>query len=212
MNAISTKIARQLQEELLNAIERNLGPDHVGIVRYACRLARRAHRGQKRDEGTPYIRHPLRVALTLATDLRAMASDPAFSQTDLRRDIMVIALLHDVLEDSPNAIRSEEWKKLGKLVHDAVRKLTRNKPQQKSDYLRSLRACPLHVRLVKLADRLDNLRSIHNSPERGKQEKILAETQHFILPLGTGTHSPLIANYIKRIRSLLHTYGNKQTN
>src|SRR5438067_10491661 len=75
--------------ELRRALRGQSASDQMRVER-AYRMAERAHRGQVRDEGSPFIEHPLRVALIVAEELGRPAAD-----------LVCAALLHDVVEDTP---------------------------------------------------------------------------------------------------------------
>lgn len=139
-----------------------LPPDAVESLTVAYDLASRAHQGQTRkvtsdSDQIPYIVHPLRVARIIALEWE-------------RRDFSTIAtcLLHDSIEDGAPDIRKEIERAMGKTVYDAVLALTKPKlPEPCPDdtraardarYFNVLRHTPEWVRLIKCADRVDNLR------------------------------------------------------
>ncbi|HKP86811.1 MAG TPA: HD domain-containing protein, partial [Blastocatellia bacterium] len=77
-------------EYLAERLQPHLTDDELTQVRLAYEIAEAAHEGQMRDEGTPYIVHPLRVAVSLVDELEIYSPRLVSS-----------ALLHDVIEDSP---------------------------------------------------------------------------------------------------------------
>ena len=192
------------ETRLLELVTGELPADCVERVRFACGLARRAHAGQTRDEGLPYVLHPLGVAMGLAEDLEAIRVDAALLAEAEPCDLLVIALLHDVLEDAPDAVTHAEWLQAGERVVEGVQLLTRTKDMAKVAYYHRLGAAPLHVRLVKFADRLDNLSAIGRSPVPGKRQKKVAETADLVLPLLEDPTSPVLVVYAERLRTLVH--------
>jgi len=192
-----------VRQDLLGRVAGELPEDCRGRVRFACALAERAHAGQTRDEGSPYVFHPLRVALMLAADLPAIRRDEALLASADPCDIFLIALLHDVLEDAPDVLSADDWKTLGDAVLEGVRLLTRAPNLSKVDYYKRLGEAPRHVRLVKLADRLDNLQGIHLSAVAGKKQKKIAETLGLVLPFLRDDASPLLAHYSARVTALV---------
>ncbi len=146
----------------------------------AVALAAEVHHGQCRDEGTPYIEHPIRVALIAAEELAL--SDP---------DVLCAAYLHDAVEDAadPAGVRERILATFGEWVLQAVDALT--KPQDRSVpkdernrvYLERLNSAPREVRLLKVADRLDNARFLGHSPDAKKRGEYLRETEEVYLPL-----------------------------
>ncbi len=105
----------------------------------ALSLALKAHQGQKDKSGQPYILHPVRVMLR-------------FQETEAR----IVALLHDVLEDSDISIDELQHAGFGTKIIEAVRCLTRKPNEEYLDYIRRIKENPL-ARKVKLADLKDNL-------------------------------------------------------
>ena len=149
-----------------------------GRVERAYRIAERAHRGQARDEGSPYIEHPLRVALIVADELKR--PEP---------DLICAALLHDVVEDTPVTL-AEVQEACGDTVAHFVELLTKAKvadPDEKRlatrRYLHRIAADSPEMLLLKLADRLDNLRSVAVLPDPDKRRKYLLETYWQYLPI-----------------------------
>ncbi|HEY6538427.1 MAG TPA: bifunctional (p)ppGpp synthetase/guanosine-3',5'-bis(diphosphate) 3'-pyrophosphohydrolase [Candidatus Dormibacteraeota bacterium] len=155
-----------------------LGANEVGMVERAYRVAERAHQGQLRLSGEPYITHPLAVAGLLA-DLH------------LDSDALAAALLHDVVEDTlvgSDQIGVEFGDTVEKLVA-GVTKLGRIKlhsqAQVQAENIRKMlvaMAEDLRVVLIKLADRMHNMRTIAALPEE-RQRRIAQETIDIYAPL-----------------------------
>ena len=150
----------------------------AGVIEAAYEFARRAHQGQKRASGAPYIGHPLEVAEILA---------------DMRLDeaSIVTALLHDVVEDTGVTlaeIRREFSEEIARLV-DGVTKLTRIEMQsgnkQAENFRKLLLAMSEDIRvlIVKLADRTHNMRTIDHIDEPEKRRRIAEETLSVFAPL-----------------------------
>ncbi len=142
-------------------------------------FAIKAHEKQKRDEGTPYINHPIAVANIL---------------TDLKLDSATIAtgLLHDTIEDTHatyNTIEEEFGKEVADLV-DGVTKISEFENQaisnSKAENFRKLilaTSKDIRVLLVKIADRLHNMRTIKFVIDKDKQIKKSKETMEIYAPL-----------------------------
>ncbi len=148
-------------------------------IRAAYQLAEQAHSGQKRDSGEPYICHPLQVAWILAS-------------MEIDDTTIIAGLLHDVVEDT--AITAEEIET--QFGHDAmvlvqgVTKLSklefRTRHDAQAENLRKMfmaMSSDIRIILIKLADRLHNMRTIgsHRSPLR--QKEIAEETLSIYAPL-----------------------------
>ncbi len=173
---------------LLKQVEAYLGPSEAETVKRAFEFARDAHDGQARESGQPYITHPLAVAETLA-ELR------------LDSNTIVAALLHDVAEDCGVALADLETRfgrEAAKLV-DGVTKLSRVPwfqedgaqelpADRQSIWAESMRkmflamAEDVRVVLIKLADRLHNMRTLDARPP-DKRVRVAQETMEIYAPL-----------------------------
>ncbi len=138
-----------------------------------------AHGGQTRKSGDPYFIHPLAVAGILA-DLKA---DPA---------TVVTALLHDVVEDTDVSVDDIEARFGAEIAHlvDGVTKLSKielkSEASKQAENFRKLvvaMADDVRVLLVKLADRLHNMRTLHHVPDPEKRRKVALETMEIYAPL-----------------------------
>ncbi len=150
----------------------------LDLVRRAYDFAARAHEGQTRRSGDPYVTHPLSVAEIIA---------------ELRLDVASVCagLLHDCVEDTTatvDQLTTQFGKEIAFLV-DGVTKLGKlpwsTKEEQQAENFRKMllaMARDIRVILVKLCDRLDNMRSLHHLPPE-KQERIAAETMQIYAPL-----------------------------
>lgn len=150
----------------------------LGLVRRAYEFAAAAHEGQTRKSGDPYVTHPLAVAQIIA---------------ELRLDVssLCAALLHDAVEDTSATVEqlSEQFGKEVAFLVDGVTKLGKlpystREEQQAENFRKMLLAMARDIRviLVKLCDRLDNMRSLNHLPPE-KQERIAAETMQIYAPL-----------------------------
>ena len=155
-----------------------LDPKEVGLVRDAYRFSDQAHLGQFRSSGSPYISHPISVAEICAG-------------WKLDVDAIRAALLHDVMEDQDIA-KQELFEKFGPEVAelvDGLSKLDRlefaSKAQQQAESFRKMllaMARDIRVILIKLADRLHNMRTLDAvSPE--KRRRVARETLDIYAPI-----------------------------
>jgi GTP diphosphokinase / guanosine-3',5'-bis(diphosphate) 3'-diphosphatase len=150
----------------------------VPLVRRAYQFAAQAHDGQTRKSGDPYVTHPLAVAQIIA---------------ELKLDVASVCagLLHDCVEDTSATVDQLGdlfGKEIAFLV-DGVTKLGKlpystREEQQAENFRKMLLAMARDIRviLVKLCDRLDNMRSLHHLPPE-KQERIANETMQIYAPL-----------------------------
>ncbi len=151
----------------------------LGAIDAAYAMAAAAHGTQTRDNGDPYITHPVAVAAILASYRLDTAS-------------IVTALLHDVIEDTPVSMAEIERKfgpAVGGLV-DGVTKLTRlelqsDRTKQAENFRKLVLAMSKDIRvlLVKLADRLHNMRTLHYVGRPEKRQRIARETMEIYAPL-----------------------------
>ncbi len=130
-----------------------------------------AHRGQKRDDGRRYFDHPRAVAWILIDEL---GIDDA--------DVIIIALLHDLQEDS--FIMTEERIEInfGRIVALGVRNMSKNTTAKDNYWPRFLTFAQWRELVCKLADRLHNLRTL-SVCKPDKQQRKLLETEAVIYPL-----------------------------
>ena len=164
--------------EELTAVLGYLKPKDIEAIEKAYAVARAAHSGQYRYSGEPYITHPLAVAKILA-------------EWHLDAQALIAALLHDVVEDTPTT-KAEIAKEFGKAVAelvDGVSKIDRIEfatlqHAQAENFRKMLLAMARDIRviLVKLCDRLDNMRSLNHLPPE-KQERIARETLDIYAPI-----------------------------
>jgi len=164
-------------EELIALLD-YLKPKDRQQIEEAYEVARAAHSGQYRQSGEPYITHPLAVAKILA-------------EWHLDPQALMAAILHDVVEDTPTT-KAEISKRFGKAVAelvDGVSKIDRIEfatlqHAQAENFRKMLLAMARDVRviLIKLADRLHNMRTLDAVPIE-KQERIARETQDIYAPI-----------------------------
>src|SRR5689334_2117863 len=149
--------------ELMKKLEENRPNDDLEIVRKAYEYSQKYHAGQTRASGEPYLVHPLEVALVLA---------------DMKMDPISIAagLLHDSVEDTSVTIvdiRKDFGEQVAHIV-EGVTKISKidftSKEEQQAENLRKMMLAmvdDIRVVLIKLADRLHNMRTLeHLAPEQ----------------------------------------------
>jgi guanosine-3',5'-bis(diphosphate) 3'-pyrophosphohydrolase len=185
---VSTKDNFHVQEfeELRQELQHYLDSKQIDVIEEAYHLAKKAHEGQKRHTGEPYITHPVAVAQILAQ----MRMDPP---------TIIAAILHDVIEDTP-VEKHDLIEKFGKEVADlvdGVTKLTQiefeSRAQAQAENFRKMvmaMARDIRVILVKVADRLHNMQTIHCLP-REKRRRIAKETLEIFAPIANrlGMHA-----------------------
>ncbi len=164
--------------QLTELLAAYLRPEDITQVEEAFRVAAAAHQGQMRQSGEAYISHPLAVATILA-------------EWRLDAQAIMAALLHDVVEDTPTTSQ-EIGDKFGKQVADLVEgvsKLDKIEFQseahaQSENFRKMLLAMARDVRviLIKLADRLHNMRTLE-SMKAAKQQRISHETLEIYAPI-----------------------------
>src|SRR5690554_4219927 len=173
-------------EALADRISSYLAADQVNLVRRAYYYAEQAHDGQRRRSGEAYVTHPLAVANILA---------------DMHMDhqSLMAAMLHDVIEDTgiaKEAISAQFGETVAELV-DGVSKLTQmkfeNKAEAQAENFQKMAlamARDIRVILVKLADRLHNMRTLDAMPPE-KSRRIARETLEIYAPIANrlGMHN-----------------------
>ncbi|MBI2848436.1 MAG: bifunctional (p)ppGpp synthetase/guanosine-3',5'-bis(diphosphate) 3'-pyrophosphohydrolase [Chloroflexi bacterium] len=176
-------------DALLSKIRDYLPSEKLGVIEEAYQFAMKAHEGQVRKSGEPYLEHPLHVALTLA-------------ELQLDSGSLVAALLHDVPEDTSVPVSEIEARfgtevaklvdgvtKLGKLSWPSSDKLARRRGSTaraaQAENLRKMllaMAEDLRVVFIKLADRLHNMRTLDALPPE-KRRETAQETMEVYAPL-----------------------------
>lgn len=153
-------------------------PKDQELIREAFTIAEECHKGQKRESGHPYITHPIAVAEEII-------------RLKLDAETVAAALLHDVLEDSTFTTKEGLEKRVGKPVTFLVEALTKFDRVRYRGFERTIESMrkmflavaeDIRVVLIKLADRLHNMRTIGAlRPE--KQKRIARETLEVYAPL-----------------------------
>ncbi len=177
MNAERQTAIREPLRELLVKIP----PHNHPLVGHAYHFANASHEGQDRDEGQPYITHSIGVALILASEL-GFARDA---------EMMAAALLHDAVEDSALDLEDIE-PTFGKTIATLVSGVTKVRGPKASRVERRIatlqrlftyaRRDP-RVLILKLADRVHNMRSLDGIADLGRRQRIAQETVEIYAPL-----------------------------
>ncbi len=161
--------------ELENILSTSNNSYDMEKIRSAYKFAEESHGDQRRVSGIPYILHPTSVACILA-------------ELGMDTDTICGALLHDVVEDTP-VLLNEIIKRFGgdvaKLI-DGVTKISKipysTKEQQQAESIRKMliaMADDIRVIIIKLADRLHNMRTMDCMPEQKRRDKSLENMQLF---------------------------------
>ena len=168
-----------LYKELIASVRKYHPSDDISLIEKAYRVADEAHKGQVRKSGEAYIIHPLCVAIILA-------------ELELDKETIVAGLLHDVVEDTVMTVEeiAAEFSDEVALLVDGVTKLGQlsydaDKVEIQAENLRKMflaMAKDIRVILIKLADRLHNMRTLkHMTPE--KQKEKARETMDIYAPI-----------------------------
>jgi GTP diphosphokinase / guanosine-3',5'-bis(diphosphate) 3'-diphosphatase len=180
-------------EYLAERLQPHLADDELTQVRLAYEIAEAAHKDQMRDEGTPYIVHPVRVAVSLVDELEIYSPRLVSS-----------ALLHDVIEDSP-LTRRQIAEMFGEEIAEIVWLLTKFEDVSLPAYLAAIEAASdTGAAIVKLCDRLDNLRFLAHSPRAEKKRRYIRTTTDYYLPLAARTNKYLydeISRWLEEARN-----------
>ena len=175
---MSMDFSKSGYEEFRKKIADSFSKESLQVIDQAFDLAFRAHHEQKRKSGEPYIIHPIAVADILFQ----LGMDPPSLET---------ALLHDVVEDTPvtlDEIRAQFGDEVANLV-DGVTKIGKiplfTREEQQAENLRKMLLAmsqDIRVIIVKLADRLHNMRTLQYVPEQRRRE-IARETLEIYAPI-----------------------------
>jgi guanosine-3',5'-bis(diphosphate) 3'-pyrophosphohydrolase len=164
--------------DLRKELQTYLPPEQIKQVYNAYQFAAKAHSGQQRHSGDPYISHPIAVAKILA---------------QMRMDVqtLIVAILHDVIEDTSiekNVLTTTFGSEIAELV-DGMSKLTQIQFQSRAEaqaenFRKMLLAMAKDIRIIiiKLADRLHNMRTLSAVPAE-KRQRIAKETLDIYAPI-----------------------------
>jgi GTP diphosphokinase / guanosine-3',5'-bis(diphosphate) 3'-diphosphatase len=165
-------------EEVARKVQTYRPDDDLGLLRKAYEFSANEHKAQKRLSGEPFVSHPLEVAKILA---------------EMKLDVVCLAggMLHDVVEDTSTTVdrvRQEFGSEVARIV-EGVTKISRiefaSAEAQQAENLRKMVLAmvdDIRVVLVKLADRLHNMRTLEHLPPE-KRERIAQETLEIYAPI-----------------------------
>ena len=174
----------ELYQDLIDRVRLYHPSDDISMIEKAYNTALAAHQGQIRRSGEPYIIHPLNVSIILA-------------QLELDKETIVAGLLHDVLEDTNTTMDTltADFGSDVALLVDGVTKLDKlqfvgsdqqvDRLEMQAENLRKMflaMAKDIRVILIKLADRLHNMRTLQFQPPEA-QERIARETLDISSPI-----------------------------
>ena len=177
INEEEKRLIQNAYRDLLKSIKSEMTEEDRVNIRKAYEMAVQAHSEQRRKSGEPYILHPIAVAKICADEI------------GLGPTAIISALLHDVVEDtevSLEDIRLQFGERIAKIV-DGLTKLDSayNAESPQAENFRKVLSTlveDVRVVLIKMADRLHNMRTLGSMP-RHKQLKIAAETSYVYAPL-----------------------------
>ena len=169
----------ELYQKLIQMVQQYHPSDDIHLIEKAYKIAYKAHEGQLRKSGEPYIIHPVCVCIILA-------------ELELDKETIVAGMLHDVVEDTvmtSEEIAAEFSDEVALLV-DGVTKLTQlnyvaDKVEVQAENLRKMflaMAKDIRVILIKLADRLHNMRTMQYQTPKKQKEKS-TETMDIYAPI-----------------------------
>ncbi|HET7617258.1 MAG TPA: bifunctional (p)ppGpp synthetase/guanosine-3',5'-bis(diphosphate) 3'-pyrophosphohydrolase [Vicinamibacterales bacterium] len=181
-------------EDLIEKVRANNPEADVELLRRAYVFSAYEHKGQVRHSGEPYLVHPLEVADLLA---------------DMKLDVVAIAagLLHDIVEDTQTPIGRIEELFGADIAHvvEGVTKLgaipfSSSEERQAENFRKMLLAMvdDIRVILVKLADRLHNMRTLHHLPEE-RRVKIAQETRDIYAPIANRLGMSKVKNELEEL-------------
>jgi len=188
MNWNLNEFTKNAFAKLVKEFEENT--DDVVKITKAFSTAADLHSGQSRDGSKEtYINHALKVALILSDELKIHDVD-----------LICAALLHDILHEGNNfeEDKLDQIKKdFGENVYNIVQTLTEhpsaneNRQQTLDSYFQNLSKSPKTLRVVELADRLDNVRFFKNAVKKDKAIRYKEETQKYVVPIAEQTDETL---------------------
>lgn len=194
----------QIPPALTNVLA-GLHAEDAARLAHAFRYAAAAHAAHTRDEGSPFIMHPVAVAVILNEELGCRDVD-----------VLIAALNHDVLEDCDWLGRADVAGAIGERATDVVAEVTKEqvpaeqKAARDQRYLEHLWHITPEAKLLKLADRIHNLRSIPGANDPAKALRYLDVSRREFYPLALtvdATAARLIAEACDAIEAYLEQVG-----
>src|SRR5919109_4872827 len=192
---LATNVLRVTRfRDLMKQVRAYRPNDDLEVIRKAYDFSLRYHTGQTRASGEPYVVHPLEVACVLA---------------EIKLDTVAIAagLLHDLVEDTSVTIQEIE-KEFGDQVAHIVEGVTKiskidfhTKEERQAENLRKMMLAmvdDIRVVLIKLADRLHNMRTLQHLPEE-RQHKIAQETLDIYAPIANRLGMSKVKNELEEL-------------
>ncbi len=156
-------------------------------IKEALEFAEKAHKGQKRKNGVPYIIHPIRVAYRI---LNHGIKD---------KEIIVSALLHDVVEDTPITLEEIE-EQFGKEVKEIVDALSKRKGETKKEYIERVKLNE-KAKFIKAYDSFDNLMDLEGLKGKLSNEWIEKNKEYWkkiVLDFGNEKLKEELSSYLKK--------------
>lgn len=176
---VGNRSPEELYQDLISRVRKYHPYDDISLIEKAYNVAREAHKNQLRKSGEPYIIHPLSTAIILA-------------ELQLDQESICAGLLHDVVEDTvlTDDEIEEQFGHYVAVIVDGVTKLEKikyngDKLEYQAENLRKMflaMSKDIRVIMVKLADRLHNMRTLQYQPEE-KRVEIARETMDIYAPL-----------------------------
>ncbi|TKG96061.1 bifunctional (p)ppGpp synthetase/guanosine-3',5'-bis(diphosphate) 3'-pyrophosphohydrolase [Puteibacter caeruleilacunae] len=169
------RLIKDYFDNLLEACKKQIAPENIELIKKAFKFANKAHAGVRRKSGEPYIIHPIAVAHIVVSEI------------GLGSKSVIAALLHDIVEDTDYTLEDISGlfsPKIAQIV-DGLTKLSGSfDSSQAENFKKMLLTLSEDVRviLIKLADRLHNMRTLESMPAH-KQLKIAGETLFIYAPL-----------------------------
>lgn len=173
--------------------------DHQRLASTAATLSLAAYAGKTRDQGTPYIEHPLAVVTILRDELLVT-----------RPETLILGLMHDALEVSPS-FEPDIATRLGRLFVLELRAMTpdhrlEDRPKRatdEADWQVKVQNLSLDGLVIRFADRIHNLRDLTRSPDTARHQRFVTSLVDFYLPLAKAAQTESLQ--VKAAYELLQT-------
>jgi GTP pyrophosphokinase len=183
----------ELRERLMPVV----GAVELNKVLNAYEMAENVHQFQRRNDGTPYFWHPTRVTKILLDELGI--TDP---------DVLITGLMHDTLEDSdiltPEVLEYNFGPYVGYMIETLTKDVkVEDGPLRETidkEYVERLKQSPEDCRIIKLADRLDNIRCLGFNLKRNPY-KYVKETSERYMPMAEGSDNMHLMYLLKELRA-----------
>ena len=145
------------------------------------------HSSQTRTQGTPYFEHPIAVSEIIKNEC----------PEEYPEDVITSALLHDILEDTETSSNELEYL-FGEIIVNRIELVTKFSKSEIEKYFSNIMNSQDDIKVIKISDRIHNLRDLPLTNDKERMKKYLNETKEYILPIIVSIDSIIVQNWSQK--------------